>query len=122
MPSTSPEPKPLSASIAPPTPQPVIQEPAAIPKASSSKKKKADEPELPPTSIVGQINLILQAQIINTPLAYQGVTLVESPSGGVNVYVGVNKYEGVDEVPDEGIKIAIRAAIAEWEKKYTPGL
>jgi hypothetical protein len=120
--ATSPEPKPLSAPIAPPPPQPVIQESAATPKASSSKTKKADEPELPPTSIVGQINLILQAQIINTPLAYQGVTLVESPSGGVNVYVGVDKYEGVDEVPDEGIKVAIRAAIAEWEKKYTPGL
>jgi hypothetical protein len=29
---------------------------------------------------------------------------------------------GVEEVPDAEIKSAIRAAIAEWEKKYTPGL
>jgi hypothetical protein len=28
----------------------------------------------------------------------------------------------VDDVPDETIKATIRAAIAEWEDKYTPGL
>jgi hypothetical protein len=96
---------------------------AATPSAKpSSKKKKADEPELPPTSIVGQINLILQEQIIHTPLASRSVSLLESASGGVSVYVGTDRYESVDEVPDEGIKFAIRAAIATWEKKYTPGL
>ena len=48
--------------------------------------------------------------------------MMESPSGGVSVYVGVNRYEGIDEVPDDAIKAAIRTAIAEWEKKYTPGM
>ena len=38
------------------------------------------------------------------------------------VWVGVDKYETVDDVPDEQVKAAIRAAIAEWENKYTPGL
>jgi hypothetical protein len=120
MPSLQPKPTPVSAPIASPPPQPAPQMPSS--KAKPSSKKKADEPELPPTSIVGQINLILQAQIINTPLASLGVTLMESASGGVNVYVGINRYESVDDVPDEGIKFAIRAAIAEWEKKYTPGM
>ena len=48
--------------------------------------------------------------------------MMESPSGGVIVFVGVNKYEGVEDVPNEDVKAAIRAAIAEWEQKYTPGL
>jgi hypothetical protein len=81
-----------------------------------------EEPEATPTSIVGQINMILQAHIANTPLATPGIILLESPSGGVNVYIGVEKYEGVDAVPNEEVKAAIRAAIAEWETKFTPGL
>ena len=77
---------------------------------------------MPATSMVGQINEILQLRIANTNLAAKGVVMIESPSGGVFVYVGMDKYEGVDAVPGEEIKAAIRSAIAEWEKKYTPGL
>ena len=84
--------------------------------------KKEEKAEAVPTSMVGQINLILQARIANTKFMSQGISLMESPSGGVNVYVGINRYEGIDEVPDEEVKAIIRAAIAEWEKKYTPGL
>jgi hypothetical protein len=72
--------------------------------------------------MVGQINAILQARIVNTRFAELGLTMIESPSGGVYVYVGLNKFEGIDAVPDEEIKTVIRGAIAEWEKKYTPGL
>jgi hypothetical protein len=92
------------------------------PAASVTSKKNDDKPEAAPTSMVGQINAILQLRIANTNLATQGVTVMESPSGGVNVYVGINKYEGIEDVPSEEVKAAIRAAIAEWEKKYTPGL
>jgi hypothetical protein len=50
------------------------------------------------------------------------VFLTQSPEGGVIVYVGLTKYMGVDSVPDPEIKAAIRAAISEWENKYTPGI
>lgn len=46
----------------------------------------------------------------------------QSAEGGVIVTVGASQYTGVDEVPDAEVKAVIRAAIAEWEKKYTPGL
>lgn len=106
---------------APAISQPVVQSPvqASIPAPTP---KKNDVPAAAPTTMVGQINAILQTRIVNTKLAEQGVTMIESPSGGVYVYVGLNKFEGIDAVPDEEIKAAIRAAIAEWEKKYTPGL
>ena len=52
----------------------------------------------------------------------KGIRLQESPEGGVLVWVGFNKYEGVENVPDDQIKAVIRAAITEWENKYTPGL
>ena len=103
-------------------PQTAKQTPAPASKPAPTAKTKADEPEPAPTSIVGQINLILQARIANTPLASSGVALIESPTGGVLVFIGLDKYESVEDVPDEAVKAAIRAAIAEWEKKYTPGM
>jgi hypothetical protein len=118
MPLTPPQPKPSPAPVpvVPPPPQQTSKP------QKSETKKKGEEPEAAPTSIVGQINLILQARIVNTPLVAKGVSLMESVTGGVNVYVGVKRYDAIDDVPDEDVKAAIRAAIAEWEKKYTPGL
>lgn len=101
-----------------PPPQPAAQPAPSTPIAASND----DEPEAAPTSIVGQINLVLQKNILNTPLAARGISLMESITGGVNVFVGVQRYEMIDDVPDEEIKAAIRAAIAEWENTATPGL
>lgn len=120
-PSTAIESRLDAVSASPPQSRsaPVISSSQAAPQPAA---KKDDKPKASPTSMVGQINEILQAQIVNTELVTQGVTLIESPSGGVNVYVGINRYEGIDAVPSEEIKAAIRAAISEWENKYTPGL
>jgi hypothetical protein len=71
--------------------------------------------------MVGQIDAILQSHLIGTPLASLGLRLVESPEGGVIVIVGMNRYAGVGEVPNAEAQAAIKAAIAEWERKYTPG-
>jgi hypothetical protein len=83
---------------------------------------KEDRPSAPANSIVTQIDTILQARLAGTPLEDRGVFLTQSPEGGVIVYVGLTRYTGVDEVPDTEVKAAIRAAISEWEHKYTPGL
>jgi hypothetical protein len=111
---------PPSASIPPQPPSQPLRPAPAVKPAPPAPRPAKDAP--PPTSIVGQINEILQARIAGTPLASPGIILMESATGGVLVYVGIHKYEGVDEVPDEAVKVAIRAAIAEWERKYTPGL
>jgi hypothetical protein len=75
-----------------------------------------------PTTMVGQIDAILQTRLLGTPLAARGIRLVESAEGGALVVVGKNRYAGVGEVPDPEVQAAIRAAIAEWENRYTPGL
>ena len=118
-----PPPKLASAPIVSPPPQTASQPQKSATKTSPSSSTGQDnEPEAAPTSIVGQINAILQHRIVNTPLASKGVSLMESVTGGVNVYVGIQRYEAIDDVPDEEVRTAIRAAISEWEKKYTPGL
>lgn len=84
--------------------------------------KPVDEKNIRSLSIVAQIDTVLQMRLLDTPLAGKGIRLTESIVGSVEVYVGLNKYPSVDDVPDEAIKTAIRAAIAEWEQKYIPGM
>jgi hypothetical protein len=94
--------------------QPTAAKPATIP--------KEDRPAGPANSIVTQIDTILQERLAGTPLEERGIFLAQSLDGSVIVYVGLTRYHGVDEVPDLEVKAAIREAIKEWEKKYTPGL
>ena len=96
--------------------------PSLSPKPAPSSDKSKDEPVAAPQSIVEQIDDILQSQMVGTSLMDRGIRLQESPEGGVLVWVGMEKFEGVNEVPDEQIQAAIRAAISVWENKYTPGL
>ena len=120
--SESPPPQPQRASSPkPPTPAPA---PAADerPTAPPPPDDEDDEPAPPPGSMVTQIDSVLQARLAGTPLAEKGIRLQEAPGGGVIFWVGVSKYESVEDVLDEQAKAAIRAAIAEWEDKFTPGL
>jgi hypothetical protein len=108
-----------------PAPQP--QPPTARRTAQPSTPRpstiaKEDRPAAPANSIVSQIDSILQERLAGTSLEERGVFLAQSPEGGVSVYVGLTRYNGIDDVPDPEIKAAIRAAIAEWENRYTPGL
>jgi len=78
------------------------------------------EPEKPATvvnSMVYQINEILQTRLVGTNLAGLGIRLLESTTGSVLVYIGLQKYEGIDSVPDPDIKAIIRQSVSDWEKK-----
>jgi hypothetical protein len=107
---------------APSTPNPISQPPAQAQENPAPVAAKNDRPAAPANSIVAQIDAILQQHLVGTPLEERGIFLAQSPEGGVNVYVGLTRYSGVDDVPDPEVKAAIRAAISEWENKYTPGL
>ena len=130
MPSVPPPPRPAASPQkgAPPPAATPVSVPSPAPQQVPVPKPAAplpddDEDDRPgaPQSIVAQINSVLQARLKNSPLAGMGIRLHESLEGGVIVWVGGNKFEGVDDVPDEQIKTVIRAAITEWENKYTPG-
>jgi len=118
-------PSPASPPL-PPSANPVQQAIGPSPSRPLASKAptiaKEDRPAAPANSMVSQIDAILQEHLIGTPLEDRGVFLTQSPEGGVNVYVGLTRYMAIDDVPDAEIKAAIRAAISEWEDKYTPGL
>ena len=95
---------------------------ADFPQPAAQPKKPEPDKNITSLSIVQQIDTVLQEHLATSPLAGRGIRLQESIQGGVEVYVGLQKFETVDDVPDAEIKAAIRSAIAEWEKKYTPGM
>jgi hypothetical protein len=88
----------------------------SVPQAPEKARKDEAAKPPPPTSIVGQIDEILQKNITGTPLAGK-VRLAEGVGGSVEVWVGLKRYSAIDEVPEAEIKAAIRAAIAEWEQR-----
>ena len=106
-------PAPVSVPSMPPVLQPTPNRPVAAP-------AKKEEPAA--QSMVAQIDEILQQRIMNTSLEHLGLRLEETPGGGVTVIVGSDRYASVGEVPDTEVQTALRAAIAVWERKFTPGL
>jgi hypothetical protein len=79
---------------------------------------KADVPksQLPTESIVSQIDAILQEKLRDSELHDEGVRLMEMPGKGMVVMVGLEKYEQVEDVPNNTIQEMIRLAVREWEE------
>ena len=94
--------------VKPPTPVPTVR-------TNPTTKSTAPENQSGPT-IVMQIEAILQEKLPRTPYAGQNIHLEDEPPYGVIVWVGAQKYVGIDTVPDEGIKNLIQSAVREWEK------
>lgn len=78
------------------------------------------EKEFKALSIIAQIDHVFQTRIFGTSHEGMGIRIFEGRVGSVEVKIGSNKYASIDDIPDTDVKNAIRAAITEWEEKYTP--
>lgn len=72
---------------------------------------------LKPMSIVEQIDEILQAKLAASPIENRAIRLIEEENQGVSVWVGLTRYNSIDEVEDEEAFKIIQSAVAEWEKQ-----
>jgi len=72
-------------------------------------------------SIVEQIDEILQDKLMTSPLRNRGIRLMELPAKGMVVFVGLERFENIGEIPDEDIQDIIRESVAEWEEGVVPG-
>jgi len=66
-------------------------------------------------SIAAQIDAILQEKLKHIEVDVPGIRLMENPTKGVVVLVGLEQYESVEDVPDERIRGLIQESVAEWE-------
>jgi len=69
-----------------------------------------------PTSLAGQINAVLQSRLVNTPFDKRGIRIVEGPDGNVVFQVGMDRYQSMDEIPDEEVRNVIRSAVEKWQE------
>lgn len=70
-----------------------------------------------PKSIALQIDEILQEKLEDSPLKERAIRLMELPGKGLVVMVGMEQYEGVQEIPDPEVRDLIRECVAEWERR-----
>jgi len=68
-------------------------------------------------SITQQISAILDQMLTGTELADEGIKLVENEEHGVDVWVGVEKFTDIDEVPYPQVRQVIRDAVLRWEQE-----
>ncbi|MBP9040607.1 MAG: hypothetical protein KBF64_02400 [Anaerolineaceae bacterium] len=107
-----------TASVQPFKTQP--DEPELISELQNSfdiEEEPAPEPVKKVLSITEQISEILEEMLEGTPLKEKGIRLIENPQSGVDVWIGLDKYSGIDAVPDPAVKEMIRRAVIRWEER-----
>lgn len=77
---------------------------------------KKNTPLTPSRSIVQQVDDILQERLRNTPLNERGIRLTQDLRDGVVIWVGLERFVGLDSVPYPEVTEAVRGAVKEWEE------
>jgi hypothetical protein len=85
--------------------------PAAIDEAFVATKSIRQMP------IIDQINEVLKDILANSPEKQRGISLVDNGHEGVQVWVGAERFNGIDVVPYPEVKKIIQAAVARWEEE-----
>lgn len=118
-----------SAETDPAVAESAVAEPVATPPVAAEPAATAILPPNPPAPVVriapiekprsktmvGQIDDVLQEMLPETVYSGHNIHLGEEYTNGVVVWVGANKYIGIDAVPDPEIKALIQSAVRKWE-------
>ncbi len=68
-------------------------------------------------SLAEQVDEILQEKLLDSPLREKKIRLLDLPGGGLVVMVGLQKFDGIDAVPDEQVRAMLHEAVDEWGKR-----
>lgn len=70
-----------------------------------------------PKTIAGQISQIIDKMLEGNPLKEKGIKLIENSHQGVDVWIGLEKFEGIDAIPYPDVQQLIRQAVTQWESE-----
>ncbi|NPV75601.1 MAG: hypothetical protein HPY59_04420 [Anaerolineae bacterium] len=99
-------------------PKAVKQPEPPLNQAAKIKEKTLNSLENPAaTTMVGQIDEILQERLAGSPLEGRNIKLTEDAREGVVVWIGADRYPGIDAVPDLEVREEIKAAVSVWERR-----
>lgn len=95
----------------------VIVPPGGVPSARGAEVVSEPTKKAPPaSSMIAQINEILEEKLAQSASAPQGVHLGEAADGSIRVFIGVEGF-AMDDVPNPEVRQLIREAVAEWESR-----
>jgi hypothetical protein len=80
-------------------------------------KENPEPAKIKPKTIAGQISDIIEEMIQTSPLREKGIRLIEREDHGVDVWYGMEKFDGVEAIPYPEVKQLIKAAAARWERE-----
>jgi len=102
-------------------PKPPVSKPAVIAPVSAATQLNGGVTAAPApeqASIVAQINAVVQELLPESPYADKSIQLVERPGcTGVDVWIGSQRYEGIEDVADPGIRAFLQGAVKTWEQR-----
>ena len=105
---------PAAATASEVPPRATVAEVPPVTKVTPGADQQKSAPVL--KSIVEQIDDVLQVNLLVSQFKDRDIRLTEEPGGVVIIKDGLNKYEGIDAVPEPEIQTLIRQAVSEWEK------
>ena len=98
--------------------EPVFPVHAASPPVSTTVQEDpaiTSADELRSKTMVEQIDEILQAKLAKSSHANRAIRIIEDPTKGVVVLIGLTIYHGINEVDDPEVLKIIHSAVSEWE-------
>jgi hypothetical protein len=70
-----------------------------------------------PRTVAQQISLVLEKMLEGNPLKEKGIKLIENDHHGVDVWIGLEKFDGIDDIPYPEVQDLIRQAVVRWERE-----
>lgn len=72
---------------------------------------------LPSLNLAAEINKIVQARLMVSPLAATTkLDIVSDPNGGIQIRVNNTLYSSPDDIPDPAVRALIKESIKQWEQ------